>query len=57
MTPNWYSSYTPKTEAGITAMSGNLETFVKYFRGTSYYNKPFDGDYLHGTATTVAIGA
>ena len=60
MKPNWYSSYTPKTAAGITAMSGgaNLLTFVKYFRGTTYYTTSFDGDYLHGTATAVvAIGA
>lgn len=53
MQPNWYSSYTPKTAAGITAMSGgsDLLAFVKYFRGTNYYNKPFNGDYK----TTITV--
>ena len=59
MQPNWYSTFTPKTAAGITAMTNgsDLLAFVKYMRGTLYYETAFNGDYLHGTVTKVTIGA
>lgn len=58
MTPSWYSSYLPKTGSGITAMNQGASylDFVKYFRGTSYYNKRFDVEYTY-SGTTVPTGA
>ena len=51
MQPNWYSTYTPKTIAGISSMYGgsDLENVVKFFRGTNYYTSAFDVDYTSGT--------
>lgn len=56
MQPNWYSSYTPKTAAGLTAMNSELLDFVKFFRGTQYYTTAWDVNYTFGT-TTPTIGA